>query len=131
MTRIKSIRKNDILSLISKNIYIFGAGEYARDVSEGLKREGLCVKSLVVDDVYLLDTQRKDIQVISLSSFREEMQPEDVLINGVSNVKRFRQMIYDGFFDVIYLWYEPHFIWNYDESFWYNRKNELDDTCLL
>lgn len=100
----------------------------AGDVRKGLNKEGLCVKSFVVDDMYITGVSNEGIQVISLSSFRNNMSSEAVLINGVSNVKRFRQIISDGIFEEIYVWYEPNFIWDYDNSFWQSHKSEMDDV---
>lgn len=131
MTKIKKCSKNDLQNFKQKSIYVFGAGEYAKDICTALKEEGLCIKSYVIDDTYFTNTLIGDISVIPLSSFREVNCLDNVLINGVSSVKRFRQMISEDIFEEIYVWYEPNTIWTYNAAFWLEHIKELDDVNKL
>ena len=126
---------NDSLNFIKKkSIYIYGAGEYAHDISRALANNQIRTKAFIIDDNYAGKIEKRlieEITIISLSEYRLRESKSDIVINGIANTENFLKVTSKQIFKCLYLWYEPVPLWKYEDEFFKQNKTRLKETESL
>lgn len=108
-------------SLFNRNIYIYGAGEYAHNIKYALAEDKIPVMAFLVDDAYYNGVEG----ILPLSKYMRKYDRTDAVINGISNVRHFRKMMSEQTFQDIYVYFEPFLLWSYDEEYFNKHENDL------
>ena len=102
--------------LAQKEIYIFGAGERAEELTGYMRNNGLSVRGYCVDDAYF----REGISVMRLS----DMPAGDnvAILYGMASVDRFKAWCKESA-GAVYVWWDC--LWQYDASLMEAHKDDF------
>lgn len=105
--------------LVGKEIYIFGAGERAEELTGYMKNNGLAVRGYCVDDAYCHENQPN---VMRLS----DMPAGDnvAVLYGMASVDRFKAWFEASAGKDLYVWWDC--LWQYDGSLMEKHKEDFD-----
>lgn len=114
--KLKFVTKMDMREMDkTKEVFIFGGGEYARQVASYLRNNGVNVTGYCLDDEYF--NKSITLDVIARSALANRPEGDYILFYAVGNVNRLRQMECED-------WHKEAFI------IW-NPFTSLDDTLPI
>lgn len=104
--------------LAGKEIYIFGAGDRAVELTGYLKNNGLMTRGYCVDDAYYSENQSNIMRASDVP-----VGDEVAVIYGMASVDRFKEWYKASAGKTVYVWWDC--LWQYDESLMEKHKNDF------
>ena len=123
-------RKSDILKDMAKSpyVYIYGAGDFGRDIYHFLKAQEVYVQAYTVDDKYY-DENRQDM-VRLRDCLAQIKQHNGYLIWGIAKPSALRDVLKRSDLPEIYLTYDTPQMWQ-DKMFAHKHEAEFAETREL
>ena len=107
-------------------IYIYGAGDLARNTVVWLHKNDIKVNSLIVDDeFYREDISVNNVKQISLSHYMKYCN-DGVIIYCIASPRKLQDIMNADVFKSIYIIFNTPGLWHYDDEWYDARKKDFD-----
>lgn len=124
-------RKSEILEKMraSRNVYVYGAGEFAKDIEQYLLKNDIFVRNFVVDDEFHRDNMKESDKICSMSSYLQESSESGTvfLIWGIVSPTKLKCELRNNRLEEAWITYEIYNMWE-DTRYAHKHREEFEHT---